>query len=343
LVREGIAGGARLANACQVLGFSERTYQRWQRVGESSIDARTQRHHVPAHKLTTAERTLVLTVANSAEFGHLPPSQIVPRLADQQRYIASESTFYRILRAENQLAHRRREQVGKKRSKPRALRATGVNQVYSWDITYLPTLIRGLYFYLYMFVDIFSRKIVAAQVYAQENSANASAMVNDLCRREGIAPDQLVLHSDNGSPMKGSTLIATLQGLGVMTSLSRPAVSNDNPFSESLFKTLKYRPDLPLEPFADLSGARRWMNALVQWYNHEHRHSAIHFVTAAQRHGGLDKALLERRHAVYEIARSRHPLRWTRATRDWQHIGSVTLNPDKPVTDEGAQIETKAA
>jgi hypothetical protein len=136
LIAEAVLGGARLAQACAVLGFSERTFQRWQLGAEDIPDGRTLRHEAPAHKLSLLERATLLAVANSAEFGHLPPSQIVPRLADQQRYIASESTFYRVLRAENQLAHRRPERVAHKRSKPRAACATQPNQLFTWDITY---------------------------------------------------------------------------------------------------------------------------------------------------------------------------------------------------------------
>jgi transposase InsO family protein len=332
LIAEAVLGGARLARACAVLGFSERTFQRWQRSAEDSPDKRTLRHDAPAHKLSAVERATLLAVANSTEFGHLPPSQIVPRLADQQRYIASESTFYRILRAENQLAHRRPERVAHQRSKPRAACATQPNQLFTWDITYLPTTVHGAYFYLYLFLDVFSRKIVAWQIYAEESSANASEVMRDLCRREQIAPGQLVLHSDNGSSMKGATMLATLQALGVMASLSRPAVSNDNPYSESLFKTLKYRPAHPLHPFVDLAASRAWATTLVQWYNHEHRHSAIRFVTPAQRHAGLDQALLAQRHALYQVARAKHPLRWKRSTRNWRRVDIVHLNPDQTDT-----------
>ena len=338
LVVEAVDAGARLAPACSILGFSERTYQRWQLGAEVGTDARTLRHEAPAHKLSVLERATVLSVANSAEFAHLPPSQIVPRLADQGRYVASESTFYRVLREENQLAHRRPERVAQKRSKPRAVCATQPNQLYSWDITYLPTLIRGLFVYLYLFVDIFSRKIVAAQVYAEESGEHASDLLKDLCWREKIPFDPLVLHSDNGGPMKGSTMITTLRVLGVMASLSRPAVSNDNPYSESLFKTLKYRPDYPLQPFADIETARRWVGNLVHWYNHEHRHSAIRFVTPAQRHAGLDAAILAQRSSLYEEARAKHPLRWKRATRNWRRIDIVYLNPDQ--IDPQGDIET---
>lgn len=338
LIAQAVLGGARLARACAVLGFSERTFQRWQLGAEDRPDARTLRHEAPAHKLSVLERATLLAVANSAEFGHLPPSQIVPRLADQQRYIASESTFYRVLRAENQLAHRRPERAARQRTKPRAACATQPNQLFTWDITYLPTTVHGLYFYLYLFLDVFSRKIVAWQIYAEESSANASEVMRDLCRREQITHGQLVLHSDNGSSMKGATMLATLQALGVMASLSRPAVSNDNPYSESLFKTLKYRPAYPLNPFVDIAASRAWATTLVQWYNHEHRHSAIRFITPAQRHAGLDQAILAQRSALYEIARAKNPLRWKRSTRNWQRIDIVHLNPDQLDTAGEADI-----
>ncbi len=341
LIQEAVQGGARLAPACELLGFSERTFQRWELAANDAPDGRTLRHEAPGHKFSVAERVTLLAVANSAEFGHLPPSQIVPRLADQNRYIGSESTLYRVLREAGQLAHRRVERRAHKRSKPRALSATEPNQLFTWDISYLPTTIHGLYLYLYIFLDVFSRKIVAWQIYAEESSANASEVMRDLCRRERIAPGQLVLHSDNGSSMKGATLLATLRSLGVMASLSRPAVSNDNPYSESLFKTLKYRPEYPLEPFVDIAAARAWATTLVQWYNHEHRHSAIRFVTPAQRHAGLDRAILQRRSALYEVARANHPLRWKGATRNWQRIDIVHLNPDHIDAKGDLNIEPK--
>jgi putative transposase len=286
-------------------------------------------HEAPAHKLSELERATLLAVANLAEFGSLPPSQIVPRLADQQRYVGSESTFYRLLREENQLAHRRAERVPHKRSKPRAVCATEPDQLFSWDITYLPTRVHGIYLYLYIFLDVFSRKIVAWQIYAGESGENASGLMKDLCRREQIAPGQLILYSDNGGSMKGATMLATLQKLGVMASLSRPAVSNDNPYSESLFKTLKYRPAYPLEAFAHIAAARTWATTLIEWYNHEHPHSAIHFVTPAQRLAGLDRSILAQRSALYATARAKNPRRWTRSTRNWRRIDIVYLNPDQ--------------
>ena len=241
------------------------------------------------------EREHLLAVVNSDEFGHLPPSQIVPILADRGEYIASESTIYRALRETSQLVHRGAQRPAQRRHKPRALSATAPNQLFGWDITYLPTPVLGSYFYLYLFMDIFSRKIVGWQVYDAESSELASEVMRDICQRENIAPDQVVLHSDNGSPMKGATMLATLQALGVAPSFSRPAVSNDNPYSESLFKTMKYRPAYPSRAFESLLAARRWVGMFVHWYNHEHRHSAIRFVTPAERHAGLDSALLQKR------------------------------------------------
>ncbi len=223
--------------------------------------------------------------------------------------------FIALLAAESQLGHRRSERPAQARTKPRAVCATAPNQLYSWDITYLPSAIRGQFFYLYLFVDIFSRKVVGWQVYEEESSALAGGLLRDLCQRERIRPKQLVLHSDNGSPMKGATMLATLRQLGVTPSLSRPSVSNDNPYSEALFKALKYRPRYPLGPFAQVTDARGWVTCLVGWYNHGHRHSAIRFVTPAQRHEGLDEKLLHNRKVVYEGARSQNPRRWGGTTR----------------------------
>jgi putative transposase len=342
LLQEAVEAGARQVCACEILGFSVRTIQRWTDGGTALIDQRPLQHTVPAHKLTLAERATVLAVANSAEFAHLPPSQIVPRLADQQRYIASESTFYRILREENQLRHRRAERPAQVRNKPKALCAFARNQLYSWDITYLPTTLQGTYFYLYVFLDIFSRKIVGWQVYAEESSQNASAMIQDICIRERIARDQVVLHSDNGSSMKGSTMLATLQNLGVAASFSRPAVSNDNPYSESLFKTLKYRPTQLPKPFDDLLAARQWVTQVVHWYNEEHRHSSIQYVTPAERHIGQDQALLQQRTALYEAARVKNPQRWTGKIRNWARVNIVYLNPEKRPAEEAPLEREKA-
>ena len=332
LLGEAMAQGARQDRACAAVCLSERTLQRWQRDAVRG-DQRPQRLQVPKNKLSTPEREHLVAVANSAEFGHLPPGQIVPRLADRGLYLASESTFNRVLKAQHQLRHRGAERPAHKRSKPRALFAVAPDELFSWDITYLPTPVRGQYFYLYLFMDIFSRKIVGWQIYETESSELAAEIMRDICERESIAAHQVVLHSDNGSPMKGATMLATLQALGVMPSFSRPAVSNDNPYSESLFKTMKYRPSYPQRAFETLLAARQWVGQFVQWYNHEHRHSAIRFVTPGERHAGQDTALLRQRAQVYEAAKARHPERWSGTTRNWQPIRIVYLNPDQHSTE----------
>ena len=332
MVDEARQAGARQRLACETIGMQVRTLQRWR--SEPTVgDLRPARVQQPANKLDDLERQRILALANSTEFGHLPPSQIVPRLADQGTYVASESTFYRVLTAANQVKHRSAARATAESSKPRAVQATASNQLYSWDITYLPTTVRGVYFYLYMFMDIYSRKIVGWQVYDEESAVLAAEVVRDICTREKIQQGQVVLHSDNGSPMKGATMLATLQRLGVVPSFSRPAVRNDNPYSESLFKTLKYRPGYPEKTFSELVDARRWVTQFADWYNNEHRHSAIRFVTPAQRHDNRDIGLLRRREAVYKAAKARNPGRWSKNTRNWEPVRVVHLNPAKSAND----------
>lgn len=328
-IEQAIGSGARQAKACDAIDLDVRTLQRWQS-DKTKGDLRPQRQQTPANALSHAERTQVLNVLNSAEYGHLPPGQIVPKLADKGLYVASESTMYRELRKAGQLSHRRSERPAQPRSKPEGFSATAPNQLYSWDITYLPGPVRGMYFYLYAFIDIFSRKLVGWQVYERESSELASDVLHDICTREQIAPQQLVLHSDNGSPMKGASMLAMLNSLGVTPSLSRPAVSNDNPFSESAFRTLKYRPDYPKKAFENLAEARQWVQRFVQWYNNDHQHSAIGFVTPSQRHASKDTAILKQRDEVYTRAKSANPKRWSGATRNWEPVVIVHLNPDKP-------------
>ncbi|PLC55322.1 hypothetical protein CR155_03720 [Pollutimonas nitritireducens] len=182
LVDQAVVAGARQARACQTISLSARTLQRW-RLAPAVGDGRPQRVQAPINKLSALERQRVLAVANSKEFGDLPPSQIVPILADQGQYIASESTFYRVLKAANQLKHRGAERPSQARTKPRTPRASGPNQLFSWDITYLPTRSKGVYFYLYLFMDLFSRKIVGWQIYNTESSTLASEVVQDICER----------------------------------------------------------------------------------------------------------------------------------------------------------------
>jgi putative transposase len=157
----------------------------------------------------------------------------------------------------------------------------------------------------------------------------ASLLIKKACLRQGIREEGLVLHADNGGAMKGSTMLSTMQKLGIVPSFSRPSVSDDNPYSESLFRTLKYTPAWPGKPFESLDEARAWVAAFVEWYNEEHRHSGIRFVTPGQRHRGEDKAILEQRALVYEQARQKHPERWSGNTRNWSHQAEVWLNKPK--------------
>ena len=342
-VDEASAAGARIRQACDLLGISPRSLQRWRQSGAVVEDARIRRQFVPPNKLSEIEREQLIQVANSERFSGLPPTQIVPILAEQGRYMASESTFYRVLRERHLLQHRQASRPASVIHPPKALMADAPNQIYSWDITYLPQAIKGLFFYLYLFMDVFSRKIVGWQVYEQESSEWASDIMQDIVQREAINPGQVTLHSDNGGPMKGATMLATLQKLGVVPSFSRPSVSNDNPYSESLFKTMKYCPQYPAQAFADLDQARQWVASFVDWYNHEHRHSSINFVTPAQRHAGLDKGILEQRKRVYEMAKARHPERWSGQTRNWEPISTVYLNPEKSTKINNANSKLEAA
>jgi len=322
MILEANKNGARLEKACEIMGISIRTYQRWQKNIE---DRRSLRRYNPVNKLTKEERQKILAICNSKEFQDMPPSQIVPILAERGEYIASESTFYRVLREANQLAHRTPTRP-KNYSKPRHFTATGPNQVWTWDITYLPTSVRGKFYYLYMFIDIFSRKIVGYEVYETQNEVLSSKLLRRCCISEKISPNNLVLHSDNGGPMKGSTMLATMQQLGITSSFSRPHVSDDNPFIESLFKTYKYCPNYP-GYFESLEHARSWALDFVQWYNCKHRHSGIKFVTPDQKHKGEDIKILLKREQTYKEAKMRHPERWAQKIRDWSSVEAVHLNP----------------
>ncbi len=330
------AAGARQTRACEVIGISARTLQRWCHPHHVQ-DARQSAAHSPPNRLSELERQRIVRIANEPAYADLSPSKIVPLLADEGRYLASESSFYRVLKAQDQLQHRQSSRPARQIKKPKALTATGPNQIYSWDITYLPSVVRGLFYYLYLVLDIYSRKIVGWQVYREESSALAADLMKDICYREGIQRQQVILHSDNGSPMKGATMLATLQELGVVPSFSRPSVSNDNPYSESLFRTLKYRPDYPENAFEDILSARHWVQGFVAWYNDEHLHSAISFVTPGHRHRGEDEVILEKRKQVYRQAKSAQPERWSGDIRKWACIKTVHLNPEKQKTESGCK------
>jgi transposase InsO family protein len=279
----------------------------------------------PANKLTDEERAQIITVTTGEEFCNMSPHQIVPHLADRGEYIGSESSFYRVLAEQKLLSHRGRAKP-KQMQRPAPYEAIRPNQIYSWDITYLPSSTRGEYFYLYLFLDIYSRKVVGWEVHAIESMDLSSRLLEKICLEEKINKNQLHLHSDNGGPMKGATMLVTMQWLGVVPSFSRPSVSNDNPFSESMFRTLKYCPQYPSQPFENIEAARDWVKKFVLWYNKVHLHSGIKFVTPDSKHKSEDIEILKKRNDIYKIAREKNQNRWSGETRNWKPIECVKLN-----------------
>jgi putative transposase len=325
--------GARLRLACETAGIDVRTLQRWQaHEGLTAGDGRPRAvRPMPSHALSQEERAQLLAVANEPRFAAVPPARIVPMLADEGIYLASESSFSRVLRAHGQSVHRGRAKVPRAVRPPTTHIAEAPRQVWCWDTTYLPALVLGRWFHLYLILDLYSRKIVGWEVHDTDDSDHAVHLVRRTALAEGIAmlDTKPVLHGDNGSTLKATTVLAMLNWLGVKPSYSRPRVSDDNAYAESLFRTAKYRPEFPAKGFADLNHARSWAAGFVRWYNQDHRHSGIRYVSPAQRHDGEDQAILAARHALYNSARALNPARWSGPTRNWSPIGAVTLNPER--------------
>lgn len=332
LIDEAVASGASLHKASAAVGLAPTTIARWRAQPEAE-DGRRGPIATPSNALSDEERTEVVALMNAPEYSSMSPITLVPFLATLGIFLASESTFYRIARALKLLASRGRARAPSRR-RPREFVAVGPNQVWAWDITFLPTEVRGRFLKLYVVLDVWSRMIVGAVVHEVEDATLAAELIESCCVEQEVTADQLVLHSDNGGAMKGNTMLAKLQQLGVMPSFSRPSVSDDNAFAESVMRTIKYNPAYPDQPFADLAEARAWVATFVAWYNEEHLHSGIQFVTPAQRHHGLDIDILAHRHEVYTAARARHPERWTGPTRNWERPSIVVLNPE-PVRSAG--------
>ncbi len=331
-IDEAVCAGARRAKACAELEISERTLRRWTKDGEVQRDQRPfAPRPEPANKSTAAERAAVLEACNSEEFSSLPPSQIVPKPAARGRCLASESSFYRILRADGQQHHRGRAKSPTRRKPPASYKASAPCEVWTWDITWLPGPVAGTFFHLYLIVDIFSRRIVGWEVHEREAAEPAATLIRQTVLAEGCIARPLVLHADNASPMKGATMKTTMEKLGITASCSRPRVSNDNPFSEALLRTCKYRPDCPTKGFASKEEARAWVKSFANWYNSEHLHSAIRFVTPNARHAGHDQVTLAKRAILYANVRAQNPQRWSGETRNRQPAGPVWLNPENEI------------
>ena len=318
--------GARRFRACGELGLSVRTVQRWQ---HTPADRRQiVQRAAPSNKLSESERQAVLEAANQPGYASLTPHQIVPKLADEGVYLASESTFYRVLKAANQNARRGRAKAPKRRVLT-THRADAPNQVWCWDITWLPSTVKGRFFYWYMVKDIYSRKLVANEVHEIECAEHARDLLQKGCLRERTAGRPLVLHSDNGNVMRGSLLRESMVSLGVEPSFSRPRVSNDNAYAEALFRTAKYCPLWPDQPFDSVTEARLWVQKFIEWYNEDHRHSALKYVTPNERHEGKAMELLRSRTRLYETAKAANPDRWSGRTRNWKLADAVYLNPER--------------
>jgi putative transposase len=282
-------------------------------------------------------------VANEPRFADTPPARIVPALADEGIYIGSESSFHRVLRAHGQMNRRGRARPPRVSRPPTTHIASGPGEVWCWDVTFLPARVQGQWFYMYMILDIYSRMIVGFEVHATDNADHAAQLVKWTALAEGVhgMPEKPVLHGDNGATLKATTVLAMLNWLGIKPSYSRPRVSDDNPYAEALFRTAKYRPEFPSKGFDDLHAAKAWAMRFVHWYNNDHRHSGIGYVTPAQRHTGQDGALLAARHEVYQQARQSNPGRWSRQTRNWTPVGAVTLNPERDAVVQAALSQTQ--
>lgn len=332
LIQEANQAGARLIKCCEVVGISTRTFFRWQ---EGKVfDRRKGAEKAVPKALTEAERQAVVAMACCPRFSDTTPAEIVVTLLEEGTYLASESTFYRYLRAEGKLTYRRDTRPGRSLNRPPERVATGPNQVWCWDITWLKSPVNGRWFYAYAVIDLWSRYVVGWEVHERESAEIAATMFERLKREHGII--SVYLHSDNGNAMTASTMLETLHRLGIVLSTSRPSVSDDNAFIESFFKTVKYTAGYP-SFFKDLDHARWWFANFVNWYNIEHRHSAIGYVTPKQRHTGEDSPLFEKRNTTLNMAYALNPVRWSRGPARHTKTEVVRLNSPPSVQEEVCQ------
>lgn len=283
---EGLNAGATIKAVADLIGICSRTLRRWgldisgQRF---SVDRQKSAPREVAYRFTAKERRRVIDSVNDPRFADLTPAQIVAILAEERMYVGSESTIYRIMRQEGLLNHRGRARSPREPRPVPVLEATGIYQVLVWDITLLPGDVKSQLYYFYMVIDVWSRRILGVEVHEHECSVLASAFFDRLCRDEGISKETAaVLHSENCAPMRSFTLAAKMTELSVSLSFSRPRVSNDNAYAESWFRTMNYHQSYPLRRFRELLSVKAWVDGFVDWYNSEHRHSGIKYVTPNQ-------------------------------------------------------------
>jgi len=334
-----IAGGVSTRHAAVLTGMVRSTATRRGNAATAPTPALSgQPAGDPVNKLTDLERRRVLDVLNSDRFVDLAPLQIYAQLLDEGLYLCSVSTMYRVLGENTLVAERRRLARHPAKVCPELV-ATAPQQVYSWDITKLAGPVKGTYFDAYVMIDIYSRYIVGVHVHAHESGVLAKELMEQIFKVHGVPQ---VLHADRGTSMTSKTVATLLADLEVTRSHSRPRVSNDNPYSESLFKTLKYGPEFP-ERFGSLSEARHFMDTFTNWYNHEHRHTGIGLHTPADVHFGLATGKAADRRSVLTDARARHPHRFgtTHAPKILDLPNTVWIN--RPAQDTTQETDTTAA
>jgi putative transposase len=318
-----LLGIVRLSVLCRYIGVSERTIQRWNLNGVD--DKRKGAPKSVVRKLSESEREELYRIACSAEYTDLNPHEIYNSLLDKGIYLASESSFYRVLRDYNAVIHRRETKEGTSRKRPDELTATAKNQVWMWDITWLKTDVQGIYLYAYVIEDLYDRSVVGWSIHEHESDEHAKALFESVTQKEHASPQ--FVHSDNGNAMKGITLVAFYYRLGIVPCFSRPRVSDDNPFIEAFFKTLKYTCGYP-KFFTSINHARKWFADFINWYNTSHMHSALQYVTPFQKRAGKHHLIYENRNRVLAEARQKHPSRWgSRETRTYKVQAAETLNP----------------
>ena len=326
-----LAAQVGVAPACRALGPARATFYRRQRPAPGPRQPRT----TPARALNRTERERVLDVLASPRFLDRSPGEVVATLLDEGRYLCSERTMYRLLAAEQPVRERRNQLSHPHYAKPELL-ATAPNQVWSWDITRLLGPKPWTYFYLYVLLDIFSRYVVGWMVAERETAALAARLIEQSCLKQHIQPQVLTLHSDRGSPMTAKCTAQLLADLGVTRSLGRPQVSDDNPFSEAQFKTLKYHPGFPGR-FDDIHAAVAFCRTFFPWYNHEHRHAGISMLAPGDVHSGSAERILEQRQRTLQEAWPRNPERFVHGPPKRQALPkAVWINPpteEKTSTD----------
>ena len=323
-----------VATACDVLGVSRATYYRALAPKEDAS-----KRSPPPRALSSDEKKQVLDVLHEPRFVDLAPAEVYATLLDERRYLCSERTMYRVLEANKEVRERRDQLRHANHPRPELL-ATRPNELWSWDITKLLGPAKWTYFYLYVILDVFSRYAVGWMVATEESAALAKKLIAETCRRQAIEPSQLTLHADRGSSMTSKPVALLLSDLGVTKTHSRPYVSNDNPFSEAGFKTMKYRPGFP-ERFGCEQDARSFCRHFFDWYNNDHRHGALGLCTPRDVHYGRVAETIARRTTVLDAAFHAHPERFTRGRpTPAKPPNEVWINkPNAPevTTDEAAQ------